>query len=440
MSPRHQAPLTIEHALLGFVRQQPQHAYAVYQQLNAPDALGAVWQLKLSHFYALVTKLEQAGYLATTLESQGTRPPRKVLHVTDAGDAAFAYWRTTPVDNPTHLRLDFLARLYFAERAGPTAVRTLLVAQRAASRVWRDDLRTRIIGRASQPDAGRFLQLRVRQLESFLGWLDRSLAAPHTATAVTYHIAMTVNSPQPDLAAAFVDYVRSPQGQAALLSAGFSTEVESPDDRAPQRAQDSGGNVARTLHVFAAASLTGPFQTIGRDFNMVYPGVTVRFTFGGSQGLAELLRQGAVADVFAPAHRQAIDLAIAAGRVWPESVYAFASNQLAVVTLRSNPAHLTRLDDLARPGLKLAFGSEATAIGQYTRELLTQVEGRGFFGAQGKDAVLHNVVRYGDSVTEVLTSVACGDVDAGIVFASDGRQAGSTVYVPITLPFLRLGN
>jgi molybdate transport system substrate-binding protein len=132
-----------------------------------------------------------------------------------------------------------------------------------------------------------------------------------------------------------------------------------------------------------------------------------------------------------------MDLAVEAGRIWPESVYAFASNQLAVVTRTSNPARLARLDDLARPGLKLAFGSEATAIGQYTHELLTQIEGRGFFGAQGKDAVLHNVVRYGESVTEVLRSVASGEVDAGIVFASDGRQAGGTVYVPIALPFLR---
>jgi molybdenum ABC transporter molybdate-binding protein len=440
MSPRHQAPLTIEHALLGFVRQQPLHAYAVYQQLSAPDALGPVWQLKLSHFYALVAKLEQAGYLATTLEPQGTRPPRKVLHVTEAGDAAFARWLTTPVDDPTQLRLDFLARLYFAERVGPSAVRTLLAVQRAASRAWRADLWTQISGRAGQPDAGRFLQLRVRQLESFLGWLDRSLAAPHAATAVTYRIAMTVDSAQPDLAAAFVDYVRSPQGQAALLSAGFSTAGESPDDSAAQSAPDPAGRTARTLHVFAAASLTSPFQAIGADFAAAHPGVALRFTFGGSQGLAAQIRQGAVADVFAPAHHQAMDLVIESGRVWPESVYTFASNQLAVVMSKRNPARLTRLDDLARPGLTLAFGSEATAIGQYTRELLTQIEGRGFLGSQGKDAVLHNVVRYGDSVTEVLTSVARGEVDAGIVFASDGRQADGTVYVPITLPFLRLGN
>jgi molybdenum ABC transporter molybdate-binding protein len=439
MSPRRQAPLTIEHALLGFLMQQPLHPYAIYQQLSAPDALGSIWQLKLSHFYALATKLEQAGYLVTTPEPQGARPPRKLLHVTAAGAAAFAGWRTTPVDDPDQLRLDFLARLYFAELAGPAEVRALLTAQRAASRAWRDDLQAQLIRRSGQPDAGRFLQLRVRQLESFLGWLDRTLAAPHAATAVTYSIAMIAAGSQLDLAAAFVDYVRSPQGQATLLSAGFSSAVESPYADAPPRAPAPAESAARTLRVFAAASLTGPFQVIGADFAAAHPGATVDFTFGGSQGLAEQLRQGAPADVFAAAHQHAMHLAIEAGRVWPESVYAFASNQLAVVTSRSNPARLTRLDDLVRPGLKLALGSDSTAIGQYTRALLTQIAGRGFFGAQGPDAVWHNVVRYGESVTDVLAAVACGEVDAGIVFASDGRQAGSTLYVPIALPALGLG-
>jgi molybdate transport system substrate-binding protein len=363
-----------------------------------------------------------------------------VLHLTPAGDAAFAHWLATPVEEPEQLRLDFLARLYFAERAGPAAVRSLLAAQRVACRGWRDALRSMLARRSGQPDAGLFLQLRIRPLESFLAWIDRSLAAPHAATAVIYPIAITVDSPHPDLAAAFVDYVRSPQGQAALLSAGFSTAVEAPDDRAGQPAPDPAGQPTRTLRVFAAASLTRPFQAIGSDFSAAHPGAALHFTFGGSQGLAQQLRQGAVADVFAPAHPQAMELAIESGRVWPESVYAFASNQLAVVTRRSNPARLTRLDDLARPGLKLALGSEATAIGQYTRELLAQIEGRGFFGTHGKDAVLHNVVCYGESVTEVLTSVACGEVDAGIVFASDGRQASGAVYVPISLPILRPGH
>ncbi|NTW00710.1 MAG: molybdate ABC transporter substrate-binding protein [Oscillochloris sp.] len=440
MSPRRLEALTIEHALLGFVREQPMHAYAIYQQLSAPDALGSVWHLKLSYFYALIVKLEHAGYLVASQEAQGARPARKVLHLTAAGEAAFTTWLSTPVADPAQLRLDFLARLYFAQRAGPAAVRTLLSAHRIAIRSWRDDLRALLVQRVSQPDGGIFLQLRVRQLESFLSWLDHTFAAPQDATAVTYSIAVIANSPYPDLAAYFVDYVRSPMGQAALLNAGFYTLAEPPCDTIlPLRVPNPAGSARRTLHIFAAASLTAPFQSIAADFSAAHPGVAVRFTFGGSQGLAEQLRQGTVADIFAPAHSYAMDLAIQSGRVWSESVYAFASNQLAVVTPKSNPAHLTRIDDLARPGLKLALGAETTAIGQYTRELLAQVEGRGFFGSQGKDAVLHNVVRYGESVTEVLACVARGEADAGIVFASDGRQASGSVQVPIALPVLRLG-
>jgi molybdenum ABC transporter molybdate-binding protein len=434
MSPRQQEPLTVEHALLGFVREQPLHAYALYQQFSAPEALGAVWHLKPSHFYALVTRLEQAGYLVARHEAQSGRPARKVLHLTDAGAAAFAVWMSSPVASPAQLRIDFLARLYFAQRAGPAVLRTLLVAQRMAVRSWRDDLHAQLV-QSAQPERGLLLQLRVRQLESWLSWVDHTFATPPDATAVTYSIAVIANSVYPDLAAYFVDYVRSPLGQAALLNAGFYT-LPDPPDGAPLRVPSPPGAARRTLHVFAAASLTTVFQAIGADFCAAHPGIGLRFSFDGSQSLADQLRQGAAADVFASAHHDAMDRAIQAGRVWPESVYAFASNQLAVVTPRSNPAQLTRIGDLARPGLKLVLGSELTAIGQYTRDLLSQIAGRGVFGAEGKEAVLHNVVRYGQSVTEVLDCVARGEADVGIVFASDGRQAGDTLQVPITLPRL----
>ncbi|NJO06579.1 MAG: PadR family transcriptional regulator [Chloroflexaceae bacterium] len=82
MSPRYAPPLTIEHALLGLLDEQPLHGYDLYQRLLAPDALGTVWPLKQSQFYALLSKLEQAGYLTITQEQPGGYPPRKMLHLT----------------------------------------------------------------------------------------------------------------------------------------------------------------------------------------------------------------------------------------------------------------------------------------------------------------------------------------------------------------------
>ena len=78
-------PLTMEHALLGLVRQRPMYAYEIHQTLAQAEALGLVWQLKQSQTYALLARLEDAGYLASTLEAQDSRPPRKVLQLTPAG-------------------------------------------------------------------------------------------------------------------------------------------------------------------------------------------------------------------------------------------------------------------------------------------------------------------------------------------------------------------
>ncbi|WP_308212531.1 substrate-binding domain-containing protein [Actinomadura madurae] len=54
----------------------------------------------------------------------------------------------------------------------------------------------------------------------------------------------------------------------------------------------SGGG-GRTLTVFAAASLTEVFGSLGRTFETAHPGVKVRFNFGGSSTLAQQITQGA---------------------------------------------------------------------------------------------------------------------------------------------------
>src|SRR5690242_6436511 len=52
--------------------------------------------------------------------------------------------------------------------------------------------------------------------------------------------------------------------------------TEAPTTAAPQ---------AKTLNVFAAASLTNAFAEIGKNFEAANPGVTVTFNFAGSQAL-----------------------------------------------------------------------------------------------------------------------------------------------------------
>ncbi|MEW5830954.1 MAG: molybdate ABC transporter substrate-binding protein, partial [Chloroflexota bacterium] len=63
----------------------------------------------------------------------------------------------------------------------------------------------------------------------------------------------------------------------------------------------------QTLTVFAAASLTGAFDEIGRNFEAANPGVEVRFNFGGSHTLRAQIEHGARADVFASANAEEME-------------------------------------------------------------------------------------------------------------------------------------
>ncbi len=167
------SPLTIEHALLGFLRQQPMHAYEIHQTLMRNEALGLVWHLKQSIVYVMLERLEAEGYISSSLEPQGSRPPRKSLQLTQGGQAAFAEWLITPVEHGRDFRLEFLAKLYFASQDEPTSAARLIAAQQAACREWLADLRT-------QADALQdmhtydwlVLQFRIGQLEAILAWLD----------------------------------------------------------------------------------------------------------------------------------------------------------------------------------------------------------------------------------------------------------------------------
>lgn len=174
MSPLRRQPLTIEHALLGFMRQQPMYGYEIHQRLSELGGVGRVWQLKQSRLYSLLTKLEKGGLIEAVLEPQPPRPPRKVLHLTPKGEAAFATWVRTPVGQGHKLRLDFMTKLYFAQKEGVGVVGTLISGQRHACRQWLEE-EQRLAEQVGDAEPYEWLlhQFRIGQIEAMLAWLDQ---------------------------------------------------------------------------------------------------------------------------------------------------------------------------------------------------------------------------------------------------------------------------
>ena len=69
-------PDGLEYALLGLLRREPLHAYEMYQRLRRGELLGHIWQLKQSHLYALLARLEEQGFIAGSTELQGALPTK----------------------------------------------------------------------------------------------------------------------------------------------------------------------------------------------------------------------------------------------------------------------------------------------------------------------------------------------------------------------------
>lgn len=175
----------------------------------------------------------------------------------------------------------------------------------------------------------------------------------------------------------------------------------------------------QTLTVFAAASLTSPFEYLAQVFEDQHPEVKVSLVLAGSQQLATQLREGARADVFASANHAQMDEVVASGLTQPGSLRDFTSSQLVLVVPSDNPAGIQNVADLAQPGSRLVLAAVEVPVGQYSLELLAKASQVGELGADFQERVLSNVVSYENNVKTVLAKVILGEADAGIVYSSD---------------------
>jgi PadR family transcriptional regulator, regulatory protein AphA len=172
MCPMTPTPLDMEWSLLGFLHQQPRHGYALHRKISQSKGLGIVWNLKQSQLYALLDKLERRGYVEHTLEPQASRPPRKVYSLTADGEDALRAWIEAPVDHGRDIRMEFLAKLYFARQEGPEVVRTLLNQQRQVCHRWLDAQQTDEALYELEPYTWLVRRFRAGQIEAILEWLD----------------------------------------------------------------------------------------------------------------------------------------------------------------------------------------------------------------------------------------------------------------------------
>ncbi|HVA91997.1 MAG TPA: molybdate ABC transporter substrate-binding protein [Chloroflexota bacterium] len=211
---------------------------------------------------------------------------------------------------------------------------------------------------------------------------------------------------------------------ALLLSmTGSATHAAAP----ASSARSSG-----SLTVFAAASLTEAFTTIGATFDKAN-GVTTRFNFGGSDTLVTQLSQGAPADVFASANQAQMTIAQGKGLI-SSTPTVFVRNRLIVIVPKNNPARIYSLADLGRPGVNLVLAAPAVPVGKYARAAFSVMAGDESFGANFLARIQANLKSEEIDVKAVTAKVSLGEADAGVVYVTDVTPSVAAKVQTIEIP------
>jgi molybdate transport system substrate-binding protein len=139
----------------------------------------------------------------------------------------------------------------------------------------------------------------------------------------------------------------------------------------------------------------------------------VRFNFGASSALAQQITSGAPADVFASASPENMQQ-VADGKAANDST-AFARNVLQIAVPPGNPARVTGLADLGKPGVKVVLCQPQVPCGALAQTVL------------GKAEVTLEPVSLEADVKSTLAKVQLGEADAALVYVTDVAAAGAEV-------------
>ncbi|MCI0389574.1 MAG: molybdate ABC transporter substrate-binding protein [Acidobacteria bacterium] len=197
-----------------------------------------------------------------------------------------------------------------------------------------------------------------------------------------------------------------------------------------RRSEPAGSNgdsqAGREITVSAAASLKDAFREISKQ-SEERAGARINFNFGASGALQKQIESGAPVDVFASAGIPQMDALATQGLIAQETRRDFARNTLVLVVPTDSTSGITAFADLGGAKVtKLAVGNPKTVpVGQYAEQSLTCL---GLWQRLGPRLILAEDVR------QALDYVARGEVDAGIVYASDVRATGDRVRTVATAP------
>lgn len=170
------------------------------------------------------------------------------------------------------------------------------------------------------------------------------------------------------------------------------------------------------LTISAAASLKEAMTQIESMYEAANPHIDLLFTFGGSGALMQQIEQGAPSDIFISAAQKQMTMLEDKGYILESSKKDLLENKVVLIVPVDQGLELTSFEDVVGEKVtSLGLGEPGSVpVGQYAEEIFTTL------------GILETIkneekIVYAKDVKEVLSWVATGNVDAGVVYATDAK-------------------
>jgi len=176
----------------------------------------------------------------------------------------------------------------------------------------------------------------------------------------------------------------------------------------------------QSLMVHSGAGLSKAMDEMGQTFEKNY-GAKVNFNYAGCAQLLSQMEINKQGDVFVGGSLN--DMEIAQQKGFTDKYVEVAYHIPAIAVPKGNPAGITGLADLAKPGVKLILGDEkANAIGK---------KGAKIFEKNKLTGIEKNVVARAATVNEIVTQIGMKQGDAGLIFEDNGFGAKDIEVIAI---------
>ncbi|WP_300753324.1 molybdate ABC transporter substrate-binding protein [uncultured Brachyspira sp.] len=171
----------------------------------------------------------------------------------------------------------------------------------------------------------------------------------------------------------------------------------------------------KEILVLAAASLTDVLTELANNYK-TETGTQVTFSFASSGALQSQIESGAPADIFFSAAQKQMDALQEKDLIDTNTRKDLLENKVVLITPSNSKLNIKSFTDITNADVaKVGLGEpKSVPVGQYSEEILSNLS--------ILDAVKQKAV-YGSDVRNVLSWVEIGEVDCGIVYATDAKIA-----------------